>query len=87
MMDHETAIKMQAAERYVLDEFSPEERTDFEEHYFGCTACADDVSAVSILAANAKAVIAEDEAQQAAVLRSPDAPRGGFRGGLWPQPR
>jgi hypothetical protein len=82
LMDHETAIKMQSAERYVLDEFSPEERTDFEEHYFGCTACADDVSAVSILAANAKAVIAEDEAQQAAALRSPGRATRRFSWGL-----
>ena len=33
-MDHETAVQLQAAERYVLDEFSPKERADFEEHFF-----------------------------------------------------
>jgi len=70
-MNHETAIKIQAAERYVLDEFSPEERTDFEEHYFECAECADDVRAASILAANAKVAIAEDEAHALAALRSP----------------
>jgi hypothetical protein len=69
-MDHETAVKTQAAERYILDEFSPEERAGFEEHFFGCVACAEDVRAASILAANTKAVIQEDEARSAAALRS-----------------
>ena len=69
-MNHETAIKIQAAERYVLDEFSPEERIDFEEHYFECSECADDVRAASILAANARKVIAEDERDANAALRS-----------------
>src|SRR5579863_6936438 len=73
-MDHETAIKMQAAERYILDEFSPEERTRFEEHFFDCPECADDVRAASILAANTKAVIEEDEARAAEGLRSPRRP-------------
>jgi hypothetical protein len=76
-MNHETAIKIQAAERYVLDEFSPEERTDFEEHYFECPECADDVRAASILAANAKVMIAEGEANAQAALRSPG--RAGWR--------
>jgi hypothetical protein len=70
-MDHKTAVKIQAAERYVLDEFSPDERTDFEEHYFGCTECAEDVRAASILAANAKVVMEEEEAHTAAALRYP----------------
>src|ERR1700730_4400894 len=45
VMDHETAIRVQAAERYLLDEFSPEERTEFEDHFFGCSECADEVRA------------------------------------------
>lgn len=81
-MNHETAIKIQAAERYVLDEFSPEERTDFEGHYFACTECADDVRAASILAANAKVVIAEGEAKTMAALRSPGPAKWRFSWGL-----
>lgn len=56
-MDHETAVQLQAAERYVLDEFSPEERADFEEHFFGCPGCADEVRSATILAANTKVVL------------------------------
>ena len=70
-MDHKTAVKIQAAERYVLDEFSPEQRTEFEDHYFGCTQCADDVKAATILAANAKVVIEEEEAHAVAAVRYP----------------
>ena len=61
-MDHETAIRVQAAERYILDEFSLEERADFEEHFFGCPACADEVRSATILAANAGAVLREEDA-------------------------
>lgn len=81
-MNHETAIKIQAAERYVLDEFLPEERTDFEEHYFACAECADDVRAASILAANAKVVIAQGEANAIAALRSPGRPKWRLSWGL-----
>ena len=71
-MDHETAVQLQAAERYVLDEFSPEERAAFEEHFFGCPGCADEVRSATILAANAKAVwhnAAESNTRKAAVER------------------
>lgn len=63
-MDHETAMRLQAAERYVLDEFSPEERAEFEEHYFGCADCANEVKSASILAANARHVFREESARE-----------------------
>lgn len=59
-MDHETAVQLQAAERYLLDQFSPEERREFEEHFFCCPECASEVRAGSILAANLKAVLREE---------------------------
>jgi hypothetical protein len=68
-MDHETAIRVQAAERYLLDEFSLEERTEFEDHFFGCLECADEVRAASILAANAAAILKEENARESATPR------------------
>ncbi|HKW98953.1 MAG TPA: hypothetical protein VJN43_14535 [Bryobacteraceae bacterium] len=62
-MDHETAVRLQAAERYVLREFSSEERRAFEDHYFGCAECASEVRAASILGANLKSVLREDESR------------------------
>jgi hypothetical protein len=42
-MNHDDALEMMAAERYTLGEMEPSERDAFEEHYFECTLCANDV--------------------------------------------
>ncbi|MEA2329528.1 MAG: hypothetical protein QOE68_4487 [Thermoanaerobaculia bacterium] len=42
-MNHEDAVKSMATERYTLDEMEPAERDAFEEHFFECSFCADDV--------------------------------------------
>lgn len=42
-MNHEDALKSMATERYTLDEMEPAERDAFEEHYYECSICADDV--------------------------------------------
>jgi anti-sigma factor RsiW len=42
-MNHDDAMEMMAAERYILGELEPAERDAFEEHYFECSVCADDV--------------------------------------------
>lgn len=42
-MNHEDAVKSMATERYTLDEMEPAERNAFEEHFFDCSVCADDV--------------------------------------------
>lgn len=42
-MKHDEALQLKAAERYLLDEFSPEMREQFEEHFFSCPECAADV--------------------------------------------
>jgi hypothetical protein len=42
-MDHDEAVRREAAEKYLLGEFSPAERGDFEEHFFDCAECAADL--------------------------------------------
>ena len=42
-MDHKTAVETMAAERYLLDEMRGAERDAFEEHFFDCPQCADEV--------------------------------------------
>ena len=42
-MNHEQAMKDQATERYLLGELPENERDAFEEHYFECMMCADEV--------------------------------------------
>jgi len=61
-MDHERAIAIKAAERYILDELSPGERDEFEEHYFCCEICAGQLRETAAFADNATAVFRSREA-------------------------
>lgn len=46
-MDHNDAVRLQAAEKYMLGEFPPDLRDEYEEHFFECAECAADVKAVA----------------------------------------
>src|SRR5579859_5803795 len=70
-MDHETAVQTKATERYFLGELTGADREGFEEHFFLCQECADDVRAMTAFAANAKAAFREEAAP-------PVVPPGGF---------
>jgi len=59
-MDHTEAIRLTAAERYLLDELSPEQREQFEEHFFDCAECALDLRAASTFIEQSKRVLAEE---------------------------
>jgi len=48
-MTHEEAVSTLASERYLLEEMSEPERETFEEHYFSCVECADDVRAGGVM--------------------------------------
>jgi hypothetical protein len=60
-MDHQTAVRLQASEKYLLGELPPAERDEFEEHLADCSRCMEDVGAADVFAANARAVF-EDRA-------------------------
>jgi len=62
-MEHDQAIRSQAAERYVAHELSPAEQDAFEEHFFDCPACADDVRFELTFAANVRAVVLEQRTE------------------------
>jgi len=66
-MNHREATDLQAAERYLLDQLTPAEQSEFEEHYFGCADCAAEVEAGAVFAANARAVLSERSGRQAPV--------------------
>jgi hypothetical protein len=42
-MEHQAAIDTHAVERYLLGEMPVDERDAFEEHYFACVSCAEEV--------------------------------------------
>lgn len=55
-MNHETALGMKAAERYLLADLPQADRDAFEEHLSDCAQCMEDVWAGELLRANAKSV-------------------------------
>lgn len=57
-MEHHEAIEMMASERYLLDELAPELRDAYEEHFFGCADCADDVRFGALFVDHAKGILA-----------------------------
>ena len=63
-MNHELSIKMQAADKYLLGELSPSEREAFEQHFFECPECAEEIRLGFYFKDNANAVFRE-EAQPA----------------------
>jgi len=62
-MDHGEALQMMAAERYLLNELTPEERDAFEVHMFGCQECALDIRAGAAFIREAKTQLFEMESQ------------------------
>ena len=56
-MNHQHAVASKATERYLLNELDAASRAAFEEHYFSCHSCADDVKTAVQFVDNAKAVL------------------------------
>ena len=73
-MDHQLAEQKHAVDRYLLDEFTPEERMDFEEHLFDCPVCADQVRQNAVFLDNAKQVMLEEEREDAGNRRELNRP-------------
>jgi Putative zinc-finger len=71
-MDHESSIKTQAAEKYLLGELPPAEREAFEQHFFECAECASEVRLGFQFSENARAVFQDDPHRTAA--RAPQRP-------------
>lgn len=55
-MDHLEAASLGATEKYMLGTLSEAEREAFEEHFFDCLECAEDVRAASVVIAGAAAL-------------------------------
>jgi hypothetical protein len=60
-MEHNRIVETQAVERYLLGDMLPEERKEFEEHYFLCAECARDVRAGARFRANARELLRNPE--------------------------
>ena len=60
-MDHPSTRDRNLAERYLLGELDAAEAAEFEEHYFDCPVCAEEVREGSRFIANVKVVLREDQ--------------------------
>ncbi|HKE19964.1 MAG TPA: hypothetical protein VKB80_34055 [Kofleriaceae bacterium] len=72
-MDHQEAISLGATERYALGTLDDAQREAFEEHFFGCLECAEDVRAATAVMAGAGSLPAagvETVAEAGAVVRA-----------------
>jgi len=74
-MDHTESIRLMAAEKYLLGELTPEQREQFEEHFFECQECALDIRAGAALVEHSKVVLAEPVA--VSPVRTPVAAKPG----------
>jgi len=68
-MDHSDSLRMQAVERYFLGDLPPGERAEFEEHFFECPDCAQDVRATSVFLDGARQILREPSGAPAKVRR------------------
>ena len=62
-MNHAEALQSQCTERYLLGEMTPEEQLEFEDHFFDCQECAEDVKAAVAFTDNTRALIREGEGE------------------------
>jgi hypothetical protein len=53
-MDHNQSTNLMAAEKYLLEELTPEQRDEFEEHFFDCQECATDLRETAAFMAAAR---------------------------------
>lgn len=58
-MDHADAVRMNATERYLLNELDTTQLEQFEEHMFECQECALDVQTASVFLDESKKVLAQ----------------------------
>lgn len=74
-MEHERAVQNLAVECYLLGEMSPVERESFEEHYFECAVCAEDVRAAARFIEDAKEILEDSPLPASAGTRDVEVPK------------
>ena len=73
-MDHADVLRMNATERYLLNELDTTQLEQFEEHMFACQECALDVHAASMFIEQSKNVFAKPALAPVPVPRPVPAP-------------
>jgi hypothetical protein len=85
-MDHNEAVRLHAAEKYLLGELPKEQHAAYEEHYFDCSACAEELKATAAFMESARHAVRQEARQVADVKGFVPAirPTGGSFGWLRP---
>ena len=78
IMDHNEAVRLQAAEKYVLGTLPKEQHAAYEEHYFDCPACAEEIKATVAFMECARQVVREQALEPVGAKRlAPATPTAG----------
>lgn len=64
-MDHNEAVRLQAAEKYLLGELPKAQSDEYEEHYFDCPVCADDLKTTAVFMESSRQVLREQAPEPA----------------------
>jgi len=74
-MDHSEAVRLQAAEKYVLGELQGPLRDEYEEHYFDCAECAADLKATAAFVGMSRMAFREEPSAAAAAVERRTSPQ------------
>ena len=78
IMDHDEAVRLQAAEKYLLGQLPKEQHAAYEEHYFDCSVCAEEIKATAAFMESARQVAGEQALQTIDAKRlTPATPSNG----------
>jgi hypothetical protein len=82
-MDHNEAVRLQAVEKYLLGKLPKEQHAEYEEHYFDCSACAEEIKATVAFMESARQIVSA-EALEPMAVRAPAPAVPGFFSWLRP---
>lgn len=82
-MEHSEAVRLKAAEKYIAGELLADLRDQFEEHYFDCLECANDLKALATFVTASRMVL-EEEVGAKIPRREPQPERTGWFNWLRP---
>jgi hypothetical protein len=78
-MDHTEAVRLQAAEKYLLGELPKAQHEEYEEHYFDCPACAEELKMTVAFLESTKQIVRQDGSQAIAEKGLTPVAGGWFR--------
>jgi hypothetical protein len=80
-MDHKEAIRIRAVDQYLLGELSNSDREGFEEHFFSCGECSEELRIGAILVDNSRVILRDEFFDPAPASLGEPARRPGWS--LW----